>query len=95
MDEFLTVAEAAPKAKMSQQAMYSAIREGKFPCVRIGRRIRIPVSTLRQWIESGGTPVADAQDRLTGETEAMTKGCPHRPEHVSRLARHPEAGLDV
>jgi len=55
MEEFLKVAEAAPKLKMSEQALYSAIREGKFPALRIGRRIRIPISLLNRWIESSGT----------------------------------------
>lgn len=51
MEEFLTVSEVAPRVKMSEQALYSAIREKQFPAVRIGARIRIPVSMLKRWIE--------------------------------------------
>lgn len=55
MEEFLTVAEVAPRVKMSEQALYAAIREKQFPAVRIGSRIRIPVSMLQRWIESHST----------------------------------------
>jgi excisionase family DNA binding protein len=63
MEEFLTVSEAAPKAKMSEQAMYAAIREGKFPAVRIGRRIRIPLSKLKQWIEAASNIQGNTHER--------------------------------
>jgi excisionase family DNA binding protein len=55
MEEFLTVAEVAPLVKMSEQALYAAIRENKFPAVHIGSRIRVPLSMLKRWIDSGGT----------------------------------------
>lgn len=50
MDSWLTVQEAAPLVKMSEQALYAAIREGCFPVIRISpRRIRIHPATLAQW----------------------------------------------
>jgi excisionase family DNA binding protein len=64
MEEFLTVREAAPRLKMSEQALYTAIREGQFPALRIGKRIRIPVSLLHQWIAACST--APAADRVEG-----------------------------
>jgi excisionase family DNA binding protein len=35
--------------KMSEQGLYAAIREGQFPAIRIGRRIRIAPSALQEW----------------------------------------------
>jgi excisionase family DNA binding protein len=57
MDETLhTVAEVAPKVNMTKQALYAACRNGDFPCVRIGkRRIRIPSSALKRWLEEKTT----------------------------------------
>lgn len=49
IENWLTVKEAAPLAKMSQQALYAAIREKQFPAIRIGRRIRIDPEALRAW----------------------------------------------
>lgn len=55
MEHWLTVKEAAPIAKMSVQALYSAIREKQFPAIHIGRRLRIDPAALREWIKNGGT----------------------------------------
>jgi excisionase family DNA binding protein len=49
IENWLTVKEAAPLAKMSKQALYAAIREKQFPAIRIGRRIRIDPEALREW----------------------------------------------
>ncbi len=53
MENWLTVKEAAPVAKMSEQALYAAIRERQFPAIHIGRRIRIDPQALRDWAKSG------------------------------------------
>ena len=34
----------------SKVSMYGAIERGKFPCVRVGRKILIPQSLLDRWI---------------------------------------------
>jgi len=52
MEVLLTVAEVAPMARMSDQALYRAIREKQFPAIKIGSQIRIPESSLKAWIES-------------------------------------------
>jgi excisionase family DNA binding protein len=49
MESWLTIKEVAPIVKMSEQALYAAIREGQFPAIRIGRRIRISPDALREW----------------------------------------------
>jgi excisionase family DNA binding protein len=64
MENWLTVKEAAPAARMSEQALYAAIREKQFPAIRIGRRIRIDPAALREWIARGGTPAqSEASER--------------------------------
>lgn len=50
MEKLLTVAEAAPLVNMSQQGLYAAIRAKQFPALHIGRRIRIPQSSVQRWI---------------------------------------------
>ena len=50
MEKLLTVAEAAPLVNMSRQGLYAAIRAQQFPALHIGRRIRIPQSSVQQWI---------------------------------------------
>jgi len=57
METWLTVKEAAPLARMSEQALYAAIRAKQFPAIHIGRRIRIDPTALREWIRNGcGNP---------------------------------------
>ena len=50
MEKLLTVAEAAPLVNLSCQGLYAAIRAKQFPVLHIGRRIRIPQSSVQQWI---------------------------------------------
>lgn len=50
MEKLLTVAEAAPLVNMSRQGLYAAIRAQQFPALHIGRRIRIPQSSVQRWI---------------------------------------------
>ncbi len=52
MQELLTVTEVAPMVRMSDQALYRAIREKQFPAIRIGAQIRIPESALTEWVEA-------------------------------------------
>jgi excisionase family DNA binding protein len=52
MENWLTVKEVAPMVKMSEQALYAAIREKTFPALRIGRRIRIVPSAIESWSQS-------------------------------------------
>ncbi len=50
-EQFYTVEVVAPRVGLSVQALYSACRQKQFPHIRIGKRIRVPESALRQWIE--------------------------------------------
>jgi excisionase family DNA binding protein len=51
MDDMMRVADVAPRVGLTRQALFAACRNGQFPHVRIGRRIRIPASGLERWIE--------------------------------------------
>lgn len=63
METWLTVKEAAPLAQMSEQALYAAIREKQFPAIRIGRRVRIDPTVLREWVQKGGCESGNEQQR--------------------------------
>lgn len=62
MEKLLTVAEAAPLVQMSRQGLYAAIRAKQFPALHIGRRIRIPQSSVQRWIA----------EQVQGETNSRT-----------------------
>ena len=50
MKGLLTVKQAAPLMKLSEQGLYSAIREHQLPdgvVVRIGRQLRLDLTALR------------------------------------------------
>ena len=42
----LTVAEAGQLAGYSRDAAYKAVREGTFPSIKAGRKIRVPTATF-------------------------------------------------
>ena len=51
IEKLFRVEEVAPQVGLSKNALYAACREKQFPHVKIGTRVRIPESGLRQWIE--------------------------------------------
>jgi len=64
MVETLYKAEVvAPQVGLSIKQFYAACQAKQFPHVRIGRRIRVPESALRRWIEqqlAGNAPAQSA-----------------------------------
>jgi len=54
----LSVEEAAECLGVGRSAMYDAVKSGRVPIVRFGRRILVPVHGLQQWLigESGTAP---------------------------------------
>ncbi len=56
----LTLTEAASVLRVSKKTMLSIIRSG-LPARKVGRAWRIPVSTLKEWLEKGQEP-APAQE---------------------------------
>lgn len=61
MDNLLKPETVAPKVGLSLGAFYAACRAKQFPHVRIGKRIRVPESALKQWID----------EQLTGKSPAQ------------------------
>lgn len=43
--------EAAAALGVSLPTMYDLLNRKDFPCVRVGRRVLIPVDGLRSWLE--------------------------------------------
>ena len=56
--KLLTVPEAAELLRVPDSWLYTAARNGTFPCVRNGRYIRIRESDVHHWIETGGSPTS-------------------------------------
>jgi len=47
----LTVPQVQQTTNLSRTTVYSLIRSGELPAVRIGRSVRIPRTALEAWIE--------------------------------------------
>jgi excisionase family DNA binding protein len=50
----MSVEEAANALGISRTFAYEAVARGEIPCIRIGRRILVPVVALNQLLESAG-----------------------------------------
>lgn len=61
MEVLHTVEAIAPQFNLSTQAVYAACRNGQIPHVRIGKRIRIPESSIQKWIDAQTSKNNDAQ----------------------------------
>lgn len=62
MDEKMyTVQEIAKHFRISRQAVYDWIHDGKLRAVRIGERVRVPESALRDFVRpiEPGEPLED------------------------------------
>ena len=53
--ETLTVAEAAEQIGVSRNFAYAMIHDGEIPHLRLGRRIVVPKSALKNWLATAGT----------------------------------------
>lgn len=45
----------------SKFQVYEAARRGHIPCVRIGRKMRFSLESLRDWADKGGSPIESEQ----------------------------------
>lgn len=52
LPDILTVDETAEFLRLGRSLVYDAIREKIIPAVRIGRRILVPKSGLKQFVEA-------------------------------------------
>lgn len=62
MDEkYYTVKEIADRFRVSRQAVYDWIREGKLQAVQLGERVRVPESALNAFVRpvQPGEPVGE------------------------------------
>ena len=50
-----TVEEAATALGISRAFAYEAVARGEIPCIRIGKRILVPLAGLNRLLESAGT----------------------------------------
>jgi excisionase family DNA binding protein len=60
----LTVEEAATALGISRALAYEAVRRGEIPAIKVGRRILVPGSAIRQMLEiplSGSCELADGE----------------------------------
>ena len=59
--DLLTVPEAAKLLRISRNLAYELVARQQLPCVRLGRVIRVPRTSLDAWIASqAASGVADA-----------------------------------
>ncbi len=70
IEQMHKVATVAPQVGMTKGALYSAIRAGQFPAIRIGTRVRVPESGLRRWIETQMQVPAERQAAARAEAAA-------------------------
>lgn len=53
MDEkYYTVKEVADRFRVSRQAVYDWIQDGKLSAIRVGERVRIPESALASFVRA-------------------------------------------
>lgn len=50
IEQLHKIEDVAPRVGMSPKALWAACRARQFPHVKVGRRIRIPESSLQAWI---------------------------------------------
>jgi excisionase family DNA binding protein len=62
VETLFTVAEAAPYLRLSVQGVYRAIYAKQLRVVRIGSRIRIPESAVKELIEQSTSQETKAQE---------------------------------
>jgi len=53
-DEYLTVPQYLERVPLSQSHIYTLLREGKIPSIKIGKRILIPKEALEAFSEEYG-----------------------------------------
>ena len=68
-DTFFTPDELASLLKVTRQAIYNWIQQGRIEAVRIGRTVRIPAEEVERLLREGRSPRRDDQgaSRQAGE----------------------------
>ena len=62
----LTADEVAQQLRVTRFRVYELARRGDLPAVKLGRTLRFSQTTLREWIDRGGTlqesPLSERRD---------------------------------
>ena len=66
----MSVEEAATALGISRAFAYEAVVRGETPCIRIGRRILVPIAGLNRLLESAGWGMPP-----TRKNEPLTRDC--------------------
>jgi excisionase family DNA binding protein len=53
--EILTPQQLADRWQVTKPQVYRLAREGKVPCIRIGKYVRFPLPGIEQFESTGGT----------------------------------------
>jgi excisionase family DNA binding protein len=54
---YLSVEALAAELGLSRASVYSALRKGLIPHIRIGRRFVLPKSAIAEWLRSAGNSI--------------------------------------
>lgn len=54
-ERYLNAKEVMQALKVSRSTVYQLLNREDFPKAHIGRRIVVPESALREWVQRGGT----------------------------------------
>ena len=58
MDKLVySVEEVVEKLGLSRPSAYLAVKRGQIPCIRIGRRLLIPISALEKMLANAGSEI--------------------------------------
>ena len=79
-DTFYTADELAAMLKVTPQAIYNWIQQGRMGAVRIGRTVRIPAAEVERVLREGRTVHRDT-------TAAEQPAQPYRPVLLTRRTR--------
>lgn len=55
-EPLLTAADAAALLSVRPSWIYEAVRDGRLPCVRVGRHVRFLRSDLEEWVRAQRAP---------------------------------------
>lgn len=65
----LRPAEVAEILGMGRSKVYELLASGALPCIKIGKSVRVPVDTLRQWVATQA-----AENESIAEKEVLQPG---------------------
>lgn len=60
MDKYLTAKEVMDVLKVGRSTVYALLNRNDFPASRIGKRILVSETALREWLARGGTEQREA-----------------------------------